>query len=75
MVGFAADHISLPEDAIEFSIGFYLDIQTRTRVYKLNNLLRNDIKVMNQAGTNSKYSLRMPLPCIVCEKKTVAVVA
>ena len=49
MVGFAAEHISLPEDAIEFSIGFYLDIQTRTRVYKLNNLLRNDIKVMKSS--------------------------
>ena len=45
MVGFAAEHMSLPEDAIDFSIGFYIDIQTRGRVYKLNNLLRHDIKV------------------------------
>ena len=45
LVGFAADHVNLPQEAIEFSTLFYSDLQTRARVYKLNNLLRNDLKV------------------------------
>ena len=45
MVGFAAEHISLPENVIDFSKGFYVDLHTRQRVDKLNNRIRHDLKV------------------------------
>ena len=47
MVGFAAEYINLPENVIDFSKGFYVDLHTRQRVHKLNNRIRHDLKVRN----------------------------